>query len=329
MDGVDVVLTDLDGVVYRGRNAVPYAVEALTRAAASARVGYITNNASRRPGDVAEHLEQYGLQVTADDVVTSSQAGARLLATLVPAGSTVLVIGGLGLTTIVEQAGFVVTDSAEDNPAAVIQGFAPELGWKQLAEASFALADAGVPWVATNMDWSIPVERGIAPGNGTLVAAVHQAVGRMPVVAGKPERPIFDAALARFGGTSPLFIGDRLDTDIKGANDAGIPSVLVLTGIDQPKQVLAADQRSRPTYVLRDLRGLHEPYPVTIRQEDRDGTRRVTVGESTVSMRGHVVRAEQVGPDDLDLLRAGATAIWDSGLAIYGLDVDPKLYGGE
>jgi glycerol-1-phosphatase len=324
-----VVLTDLDGVVYRGRNAIPHAVEALTRASLGARVGYITNNASRRPQDVAAHLEAFGLEVSPDDVVTSSQAGTRLLATLVPEGSTVLVIGGLGLTSIVEQAGFVVTDTAEDDPAAVIQGFSPDLGWTQLAEASFALADASVPWVATNMDWSIPVERGIAPGNGTLVAAVHNAVGRMPVVAGKPERPIFDAAVARFGGEHPLFIGDRLDTDIKGANDAGIPSVLVLTGIDQAKQVLAADQRSRPTYVLDDLRGLSEPYPVTYRREDRDGTRYVTVGASTVRMAGHVVRVEQAGPDALDLLRAGATAIWDSGLAIYGLDVDPQLYGGE
>jgi glycerol-1-phosphatase len=324
-----VVLTDLDGVVYRGRNAIPHAVEALTRASLSARVGYITNNASRRPQDVAEHLERYGLEVAPDDVVTSSQAGARLLATLVPAGSTVLVIGGLGLTSIVEQAGFVVTDTAEDSPAAVIQGFSPDLGWQQLAEASFALADPSIPWVATNMDWSIPVERGIAPGNGTLVAAVHNAVGRMPVVAGKPERAIFETAIDRFGGERPLFIGDRLDTDIKGANDVGMPSVLVLTGVDQAKQVLAADQRSRPTFVLRDLRGLSEPYPVTFRREDAEGTRYVTVGGSTVSMRGHVVRAVEVGDDDLDLLRAGATTIWDSGLAIYGLDVDPKLYGGE
>ncbi|WP_092095734.1 HAD-IIA family hydrolase [Curtobacterium sp. UNCCL20] len=327
-DGVDVVLTDLDGVVYRGRNAIPHAVEALTRASLTARVGYITNNASRRPVDVAEHLERYGLEVSADDVVTSSQAGVRLLETLVPAGSTVLVTGGLGLTSIVEAAGFTVTTSAEDAPAAVIQGFSPDLGWTHLAEASFALADPDIPWVATNMDWSIPVERGIAPGNGTLVSAVHQAVGRMPVVAGKPERPIFDAAIARFGGEHPLFIGDRLDTDIKGANDAGIPSVLVLTGIDTAKQVLAADQKSRPTYILRDLRGLSEPYPVTIRREDPDGTRYATVGDVTVAMRGHVVRVLDDG-DALDLLRAGTALIWDSGLAIYGLDVDPKLYGGE
>ncbi|MBF4591978.1 HAD-IIA family hydrolase [Curtobacterium sp. VKM Ac-1395] len=324
-----MVLTDLDGVVYRGRNAIPHAVEALTQASRTARVGYITNNASRRPSDVAEHLEGYGLQVGPEDVVTSSQAGVRLLETLVPAGSTVLVIGGIGLTSIVEQAGFTVTASADDAPAGVIQGFSPDLGWTQLAEASFALADPQIPWVATNMDWSIPVERGIAPGNGTLVAAVHQAVGRMPVVAGKPERPIFDAALARFGGERPLFIGDRLDTDIKGANDAGIPSVLVLTGIDQAKQVLAADERSRPTYVLQDLRGLSAPYPVTHRHTADDGTRYVSVGDATVRMQRNVVGVEQAGSDAMDLLRAGATAIWDSGLAIYGLDVDPQLYGGE
>ena len=187
-----------------------------------------------------------------------------------------------------------------------------------------------MPWVATNMDWSIPVERGIAPGNGTLVAAVHQAVSRMPVVAGKPERPIFDAALARFGGERPLFIGDRLDTDIKGANDVGHPE-RARADRHRPAE---AGARGRPA-LAADLRAQGPPRTVTsptrytIRSEDPDGTRRVTVGESTVSMRGHVVRAEHVGSDEMDLLRAGATAIWDSGLAIYGLDVDPALYGGE
>lgn len=314
--------------MYRGRNAIPYAVEALTDAARAARVAYITNNASRRPEDVAAHLGEFGLTVNADDVVTSSQASVRLLRDLVPAGSTILAVGGIGLTSIVEAAGFRVTSSADDEPAAVIQGFSPDIGWKQLAEASFALA-SGIPWVATNMDWSIPVERGIAPGNGTLVAAVHNAVGRMPVVAGKPERAIFDTAVERFGGDRRLFIGDRLDTDIKGANAAGIESALVLTGVDQPKQVLAADAKSRPTYVLRDLRGLAETYPSVQRLTESDGTRVVTVREAVVRMRQHVVRVERAGDDSLDLLRAGALAIWESGLAIYGLDVDPQLYGGE
>src|ERR1019366_4199471 len=174
-------------VIYTGRNAIPYAIDSINAAAASIRVGYITNNASRTPAAVAEHLTGLGLHVAPENVVTSMQAAVQLLAGLVPAGSTVLVVGGAGLLDVVRAAGFVATDSAEDKPAAVIQGFAPEVGWKQLAEASFALArdsdGNGIPWVATNTDWTIPQERGIAPGNGTLVSAVHTAVGILPVVA--------------------------------------------------------------------------------------------------------------------------------------------------
>jgi glycerol 3-phosphatase-2 len=191
LDGVDLVLADLDGVVYRGPDAIPFAIEALNDASRSHRVGYLTNNASRTDASVAEHLSSLGLTVAADDVVTSPQAATRVLAQLVPAGSTVLVVGGAGLVDEVEKAGFVVTRSALDAPAAVVQGFAPEVGWTQLAEAAFALhapkGGSGIPWVATNTDWTIPQARGTAPGNGTLVSAVHTAVGRLPVVAGKPE----------------------------------------------------------------------------------------------------------------------------------------------
>ena len=173
---------------------------------------------------------------------------------------------GEGLVSEVEASGFTVTRSATDNPAAVIQGFAPHIGWADLAEAAFALNaerdgfPEGIPWIATNLDWTVPTERGIAPGNGSLVGAVHNAVGRMPLVTGKPEKPIFYAAIARFGTTKALFIGDRLDTDIKGAVSAGIRSALVLTGIDTPKALLAAPTGSRPDYILGDLRELHEPY---------------------------------------------------------------------
>jgi glycerol 3-phosphatase-2 len=278
---VDVILADLDGVVYTGRNAIPHAVESLNRAHENARIGYITNNASRTAATVAEQLSGFGLHVTADDVVTSPQAAIRLLEANVPAGSTILVVGGDGLTTVVEAAGFTVTRSADDQPAAVIQGFAPEVGWKDLAEASFALA-RDIPWVATNQDWTIPQERGIAPGNGTLVSAVHTAVGKLPLVAGKPEKAIFDAAVERFGAERPLFIGDRLDTDVIGANRAGIASVLVLTGIDQAKQVLAAPEGSRPDFIMRDLRELLQPYPATIEGAGADGSRSFTVGTSLV-----------------------------------------------
>ncbi|TXN27963.1 HAD-IIA family hydrolase [Lacisediminihabitans profunda] len=325
LDGVDLLLADLDGVVYQGPDAIPFAVDALNRAAERLRVGYITNNASRTAASVASHLTSLGLEVSASDVVTSPQAAVRLLATLVPTGSRILVVGGEGLTSEVTKAGFVVTDSALDSPAAVVQGFAPEVGWTQLAEASFAL-HTGIPWVATNTDWTIPVARGIAPGNGTLVSAVHSAVGRLPVVAGKPEVAIFEEAVTRFGATKTLFLGDRLDTDILGANRAGISSALVLTGIDRAKQVLAADKDSRPTFILEDLRQLHEPYPETIETTLPTGDRSFRVGSAVVILSGSVLSIRTPGELRVDLLRAGAAAIWGSGLAIYGLDVPAELH---
>ena len=207
-----------------------------------------------------------------------------------------------------------------------MQGFAPEVGWTQLAEAAFALKlpeeEGGIPWIATNTDWTIPQARGVAPGNGTLVSAVHTAIGRLATVAGKPEVPIFEEAVARFGARHPLFLGDRLDTDILGANRAGIPSALVLTGIDRPKHVLAAPAGSRPTFILGDLRELHEPYP-----EVR--------ASATAARRSAAPRCGSTGPTcascrpgtvPIDLLRAGAAAIWATGRAIYGFRVPEALY---
>lgn len=326
LDGVDAVLADLDGVVYAGAGALPYAVESLNAAGGTRRLGYITNNASRRDAVVAEHLRDLGLTGTAaDDVVTSPQAAVRLLRDRVEPGSTLLVVGGDGLVFEVEKAGFRVTRSADDAPAAVVQGFSPDVGWAHLAEAAFALAlpeeEGGIPWIATNTDWTIPQARGIAPGNGTLVSAVHTAVGRLAVVAGKPQRPIFDEAVARFGAQSPLFIGDRLDTDIAGAQAAGIRSVLVLTGIDRPKHVLAAPAHSRPDFIVGDLRELHEPYPATI--VEGDVTR---VGTAAVCIDGPDVRILAEGDRPIDLVRAGAAAIWATGRQIFGFRVPERLY---
>ncbi len=326
LDGVDVVLADLDGVVYAGPKARPHAVESLNRAGETRRLGYITNNASRRDASVAAHLRELGLAATrSEDVVTSPQAAMRLLRERVPAGATVLVVGGDGLVFELEKAGYIVTRSADEGPSAVVQGFAPEVGWGQLAEAAYALAlpedEGGIPWIATNTDWTIPQARGIAPGNGTLVSAVHTAVGRLAVVAGKPERPIFDEAVDRFGARHPLFIGDRLDTDIAGAQAAGIDSVLVLTGVDRPKHVLAAPTTSRPTFIVGDLRELHEPYPETI--VDGDVT---TVGDASVRIDGPDVRILRAGERPVDLVRAGAAAIWATGRAIYGFRVPERLY---
>ncbi|KZE90226.1 HAD-IIA family hydrolase [Microbacterium sp. TNHR37B] len=325
LDDVDLVLADLDGVVYAGPHALPYAVDSLNRSAQSRRLAFITNNASRRDAVVAAHLRELGLRTEPGDVVTSPQAAVRLLRERVTPGARILVIGGDGLTYEVEKAGFVVVRSADDAPAAVVQGFAPELGWADLAEAAYALAlpeeEGGIPWIATNTDWTIPQARGIAPGNGTLVSAVHTAVGRLATVAGKPETPIFEEAVARFGAERPLFIGDRLDTDIAGAQASGIRSALVLTGIDRPKHVLAAPTSSRPDYILGDLRELHEPYPEVTTAGDV-----TTVGGARVQVDGADVRILEEGDRPIDLVRAGAAAIWSTGRAIYGFRVPERLY---
>jgi len=325
LDGVDTVLADLDGVVYAGPGALPYAIESLNLAAENARLGYITNNASRTDVSVAEHLTSLGLTVAASDVVTSPQAAMRLLSGMVPAPATILVVGGDGLVDELQKAGYTPTRSAEDSPAAVVQGFAPEVAWTELAEAAFALKvpeeEGGIPWIATNTDWTIPRERGVAPGNGTLVSAVHTAIGRLATVAGKPEVPIFEEAQARFNAEKTLFIGDRLDTDILGAVRSGIDSALVLTGIDRPKHVLAAPEGSRPTYILSDLRELHQPYPAVTQ---KDGVH--WVNGAGVRVTGGDVEIVADGDSQIDLLRAGASAIWSSGTPVFVLRVPERLY---
>ncbi|GAA2083852.1 HAD hydrolase-like protein [Pseudolysinimonas kribbensis] len=325
LDGADLLLLDLDGVVYAGSAPIPHAVDSINRAQQAVRVAYLTNNASRTDATVAAQLTELGLRVSPDEIVTSPQAAVTVLAEQVPEGSMVLVVGGEGLTSELEKAGFTVTRSAEDGPAAVVQGFHPSVAWTDLAEASYALrADPTMPWIATNTDWTIPQTRGIAPGNGTLVSAVHTVVGRLPVVAGKPERAIFDAAVARFGGDHPLFVGDRLDTDIVGANRAGQTSALVMTGIDGPKQVLAAEKDSRPHYLLADLRDLFQPYPAPTVEQKR-GTTRIRSGRAVVTVADDAVRLERAS-EPIEILRAAAAAIWGTGKPIYALDVAAELY---
>ena len=119
--------------------------------------------------------------------MTAAQAAAQLLTTRLPAGAKVLVVGGAGLVTAVRAAGFEVVFSADDEPAAVAQGFAPEVGWAQLAEAAYAI-ERGAWHVASNLDLSLPTARGFAPGNGSLVGAVRAATGVTPDSAGNRRR---------------------------------------------------------------------------------------------------------------------------------------------
>jgi HAD superfamily hydrolase (TIGR01450 family) len=258
----DVALLDLDGVVYRGDAPVPGAAAAVAGVrAAGMRVAFVTNNASRTPEAVVARLAAVGVPASVDEVVTAAQATATLLATLVPAGARVLVTGGEGLRTAVAGAGFAVVRGAADGPAAVVQGYAEELAYADLAEAALAVR-AGAVWVASNLDATIPTARGELPGNGALVALVATATGRRPdASAGKPERALHDEAVRRTGARRPLVVGDRLDTDVEGANRAGCDSLLVLTGVTDVAGLLAAPPERRPTYVAADLGALLVPYP--------------------------------------------------------------------
>jgi glycerol 3-phosphatase-2 len=313
----DTALLDLDGVVYRGQDAVPHARAALAGAAADGmRLAFVTNNASRTPDAVAAHLNDLGVPAGPDDVVTSAQAAARLLTELVPAGAPVLVIGGDGLYAAVSERGLRPVRSADDEPAAVVQGYSPDLGWKDLAEACYALA-RGVPYVATNVDLTVPTARGIAPGNGTLVAAVRTASGVTPRVAGKPELPLHRETIVRTGAHRPLVVGDRLDTDIEGANRGGADSLLVLTGVTDATTLLAASVEHRPSYVSSDLRGLLESHPAP----EPDSSGGYTCGGWTARVRDGALLLSADGTDGTDdgdgaargrddALRAACAAAW-------------------
>lgn len=298
----DAALLDLDGVVYRGAHAVDHAAEAVSRAAGAGMAAcYVTNNSSREPEVIAEQIRGYGLACRAVDVVTSAQAAALLLTDLLPAGGKVLVVGGQGLRTALRGAGFELCDGAEDDPLAVVQGFAPDVGWRQLAEAAYAIA-AGALHLATNLDTSIPDDRGIAPGNGALVGAVVHATGVEPHASGKPTAPIFHQATHRIGARAPLVVGDRLDTDLEGARAAGIPGLLVLTGVSSARDAVLARPEQRPSFLAPDLRWLARAHP---RPEQRsDGSWRC--GDALVRLDDDaVVLAEPAPARDLTAAQPG------------------------
>jgi HAD superfamily hydrolase (TIGR01450 family) len=314
-EAYDVLLFDLDGVVYIGGTAIPGAPEALQQARqAGAHVAYVTNNASRTPAAIAALLDGMGAPVTEADVVTSAQAAARLLAEKLPAGSKVLVIGATALRLAVRERGLIPVSSASDNPAAVVQGYGPGIDYGRLAEGGLAVR-AGALFVATNIDSTLPGPRGTQPGNGSLVQVIEYATGIKPIVAGKPEPPLHRESVIRTGAKRPLVIGDRLDTDIEAARNAGTDSLLVLTGVDNPRTVTLAPASRRPTYIAETLDALLAPYPgVTA------GDSGATCGEWTataaadgsVSVTGHGAA--------IDGLRALTAAAWAAHDRLGSLD---------
>ncbi|PRZ02583.1 HAD superfamily hydrolase (TIGR01450 family) [Isoptericola sp. CG 20/1183] len=311
----DLALVDLDGVAYQGRLPIAHAADSLAEARQRGlRLLFVTNNASREPEEVASRLTGLDIPTEPDEVMTAAQACANLLRTRLEPGAKVLVVGGKGLETAVAEAGYQVVSSADDGPDAVAQGFSPELAWPDLAEAAYAVA--GGAWhVASNRDLSLPTERGFAPGNGALVAAVVAATGIQPDSAGKPEPTMYRMAVERHGARRPLVIGDRLDTDLAGARAGGYPGLHVLTGVSSARDAVLAEPGLRPDYLGADLRALLEPHPAPSEADDgwwRCGERSARVVDGALELDGQ-------GPSGIDVVRAACAAAWsavDGGAAL-------------
>ncbi|MEH1102793.1 HAD-IIA family hydrolase [Micromonospora sp. CPCC 205561] len=309
VDGYALVVFDLDGVIYLIDRPIPGAVEAVGRLHAEGRaVAYATNNASRRSGEVADLLTGMGVPARPEEVLTSAAAAAEVLRERLPAGSPVLVVGAEALRAEVRAAGLTPVSRADEAPVAVVQGYGPQVGWADLAEASVAVR-GGAIWVATNTDRTLPSGRGPLPGNGALVAALRTALGRDPdVVVGKPEPALFATAARRAGEGRTLLVGDRLDTDIEGARRAGLDSLLVLTGVSDAAELLAAPPTRRPTYVSMDLAGLFDPGAVVRVPGPADA------GGWSVTTRGDALELSGAGRP-LDALAALCATAWSAGPA--------------
>ncbi len=256
-DDYDAVLLDLDGTVYRGSEAVPGAAETIKIVReADTPVRFVTNNASRSPHEVAGQLRELGIPAAPEEVCTSAQAAAAVLADRLPPNAIVLVVGAEALADEVRLIGLQPVYEASPDVDAVVQGLDKKLGWRELSEAVLAIR-AGALWVACNVDLTLPTERGQVIGNGALVAAVEAATGAHPEVAGKPNRPLMDQSAKSANATRPLVVGDRLDTDIAGAHAADLDALMVLSGVSTPLELLEGDLR--PRYLATDLTAMTEP----------------------------------------------------------------------
>jgi len=305
-EAFDAILSDLDGVIYRGPTAVDGAPAALRRIArAGVPVVFMTNNAARSSGTIIGELRGLGIPTRRESIVGSVDVAINILRRRVAPAAPVLVVGSASLRARVRAAGFTVASTASEHPAAVIQGLGPQVRWTDLAEAAYAI-QRGAFWIATNLDETLPTASGFAPGNGALVAAVKTAAASRPTVAGKPGPEIFRIAAARVKALRPLVVGDRLDTDIVGGNRAGMATAVVLTGVTSASGLLTAPIAQRPRYILSSFAEIDAHYlPVT-----RDGNRyrcgasHAHASNGQLHVHGELTAAETI--------RAACMAWWSS-----------------
>jgi len=314
----DAIGFDLDGVVYRGPVAVPGAPEAINELRRrGVRLGYVTNNAQRPPATIADQLIGFGIDCEADDIVTSAQATAYLMGDELPDGAEVLIVGSPGLADEIAAVGLKPTFERSASTAAIIVGFEPTLTWDDLNEGCYAV-QAGARYYACNDDLTRPSDKGIAVGTGAVLLAMRQPLGIAPTMGGKPARPLLDEARRRLGAQRPLLVGDRLDTDIEGARNAGWASLFVLSGAHGLAELLVAPPGQRPDYLTADVSGLLEPPRVAVAVEGgwRCGDAMAQVASDlVVTLEG----PRETLPQQLDAWWAVANLVWqraDNDLAV-------------
>lgn len=319
-DAYDVAFFDLDGVIYLGPEPVEGAAAALAELRASGvRVAFVTNNAAPTAASVAKKLTKLGFPNDQDELITSAQAAAHALEERLHPGSMVLVCGTHNLVNLIRQAGLNTTESAEDDPVAVIMGYDPEMTWPRLDEAALAL-QRGATWFATNPDLTRPTNRGLVPGLGSMINAVGECVpGLRPEMFGKPYQPLFEEMLRRTEAEHPIFVGDRLDTDIEGARVADMDSLFVLSGSHGKQRLVEAVPAERPTYLGWDVGALLAPARVGHLEGGaaRCGNIAASVTNGSVTLSGDTVELSA----QLDALWATCLLTWET----PGLDVTGAL----
>ncbi|AKK11031.1 HAD-IIA family hydrolase [Corynebacterium uterequi] len=314
IDRYDSLLLDLDGTVWEGGRAIAGAVEAITGSGLPAM--YITNNASRAPQVVADMLGDIGLNTRAEQVLTSAQAAIGMVREQCPDASTVYVVGSESFKDLAREAGYTLVESADDHPEVVLHGHNPATGWAELTEAALSIRQGAV-YLASNMDTTLPIERGLAVGNGSMIAAVVSATGVHPASAGKPEPTMFRQAAAAIKSKRPLTVGDRLNTDIQGGVAAGMDALHVLTGVSGPLALVTAPANQRPTFVAEDMSALFSD-PEDLRPGEQGGFRARREGNRVVLSGG----ADESTP--LQALRTALAAAWSMTEPAEGVDTESE-----
>jgi len=258
LQSIKSLIIDLDGVLYRGDEAIEGAGEFIALLQREA-VPFLllTNNSTRTPGQYVAKLAQMGIAVEEGDILTSAQATALYLGRIAAPRARVYVIGEEGLWVALQEKGYTLADRGADF---VVVGMDRQLTYEKLKMATL-LIRGGAKFIGSNPDKTFPSEEGIIPGNGAILAALEAATGVAPLVVGKPEPAIFDLALARMGvdKEGAAVIGDRLDTDVLGGQRAGLITILVLSGAASRQEL--ENSLVKPDLVFEGVRQLYEVWP--------------------------------------------------------------------